>query len=138
MPLTIAASARVFVARGVTDMRKSFDGLCSLVEHEFGRDPYQGDVFVFFNRRRTYVKQLIWDGNGFWLCAKRLEKGTFEEWHPSDDGDACIEIDRARLMMLLEGIDLKKSKFRRHFARSVRIGGQRERGEESDRGRQAQ
>ena len=119
-------------------MRKSFDGLCNLVEHGFGLDPYKGDVFVFFNRRRTYVKQLIWDGNGFWLCAKRLEKGTFEHWQPSDDSSACVEIDRARLMMLLEGIELKKAKFRRHFARSVRIGDRRGRAEEGGGSRQAQ
>jgi len=120
-------------------MRKSFDGLCNLIEHGFQLDPFDGDVFVFFNRRRTYVKQLVWDSNGFWLCAKRLERGTFEHWQPSTDSKSYVEIDRARLMMLLEGIDMKKSKFRWHFARSVRIGGRRGgRSEANSRGRQAQ
>lgn len=103
-------------------MRKAFDGLCNLVEHGFHLDPFQGDVFAFFNRRRTYVKLLTWESNGFWLCAKRLERGTFEHWHPAEGSNTHVEIDRARLMMLLEGIAVKNAKFRRHFARSVRIG----------------
>ena len=112
----------MFLACGATDMRKSFDGLCAIIEHGFARDPYAGDVFTFFNRRRTYVKLIVWDGNGFWLAAKRLEGGTFEEWRPVTDSTTHVEIDRAQLSMLLEGIDLKKAKFRRHYQRSVRIG----------------
>ena len=122
MVVSLSAQVRVFLAGDATDMRKSFDGLCAVVEHSFHRDPFTGDVFAFFNRRCTYVKLLVWDNNGFWLAAKRLEQGTFEHWHPTTDSKTHIEIDRAQLMMLLEGIDMKKAKFRRHFARSVRIG----------------
>lgn len=101
-------------------MRKQFDGLCALVEHSLRCDPYAGDVFVFFNRRRDRVKLLLWDGNGFWMLAKRLESGRFDTWrYSSSDADTHVEIDRARLMMLLEGIDARKAKFRRHFARSA-------------------
>ena len=122
MVLSLPAQLRVFLAREVTDMRKSFDGLCALIEHRFHRDPYAGELFAFVNRRRTYVKLLLWDGNGFWLFAKRLERGTFERWRPSSDKETHVEIDRAQLLMLLEGVDLKKAEFRRHFARSVSIG----------------
>lgn len=139
MLLSIPAQAHVFLARGATDMRKSFDGLCAIIEHGFERDPYAGDVFTFFNRRRTYVKLLVWDGNGFWLVAKRLEGGTFEDWHPATESANHVEIDRAQLSMLLDGVDMKKAKFRRHFARSVRIGGS-DGGcsQDKDRSRQAQ
>ncbi len=122
MVLSLPTQLRVILAKEVTDMRKSFDGLCSLIEHRFHRDPYAGDLFAFVNRRRTYVKLMLWDGNGFWLFAKRLERGTFERWQPSSDKKTHVEIDRAQLLMLLEGVDLKKAEFRRHFARSVSIG----------------
>ena len=121
MVLSLPSRVCVYLAKEVTDMRKSFDGLCALVEHRFHRDPYAGDVFVFVNRRRTYVKLLLWDGNGFWLLAKRLEGGTFERWQPSPDEETHVEINRAQLLMLLEGVDLKKAEFRRHFSRSVHV-----------------
>ncbi len=122
MVLSLPTQLRVILAKEVTDMRKSFDGLCSLIEHRFHRDPYAGDLFAFVNRRRTYIKLMLWDGNGFWLFAKRLERGTFERWQPSSDKKTHVEIDRAQLLMLLEGVDLKKAEFRRHFARSVSVG----------------
>lgn len=125
MVLSLPARSRVFLARGATDMRKSFDGLCNLVRHAFDLDPFEGDVFVFLNRRRNYVKLLVWDDNGFWICAKRLEGGTFEHWSP-EVGDAThVQIDRARLAMLLEGIELKKAEFRHHFPRGIRMSGDR-------------
>ena len=121
--LSIPGQARVFLAREAVDMRKSFDGLCNLVRHGFHLDPFEGDVFVFLNRRRNYVKLLVWDANGFWLCAKRLEGGTFEHWEMQPGAATHVEIDRARLAMLLAGIEMKKVKYRRHFAPSIRIGG---------------
>ena len=122
MILSLPSRVKVYLAKEVTDMRKSFDGLCALVEHRFRRDPYAGELFAFINRRRTYVKLLLWDGNGFLLLAKRLESGTFENWQPSSEDGTHVEISRAQLVMLLEGVDLKKAEFRRHFARSVGIG----------------
>src|SRR5215831_5978427 len=103
-------------------MRKAFDGLSMIVRHQFHRDPFNGDVFVFFNRSRDRVKLLVWDGNGFWLLSKRLERGTFDAWRPSGD-EAHVEIERSQLTMLLEGVDVKNAKYRRHFAREVRIDG---------------
>ena len=58
-------------------MRKGFDGLSALVSTALNRDPLSGDVFVFINRRRTHIKLLVWDRNGFVLFYKRLERGTF-------------------------------------------------------------
>ena len=122
MVLSIPTRLRIRLCKDATDMRKSFDGLCALVEHRLRCDPYSGDLYVFVNRRRTYVKLLLWDGNGFYIVAKRLEGGCFERWRPSSDKATHVEIDRAQLLMLLEGVDLKKAEFRRHFVRCVSIG----------------
>ena len=80
-------------------------------------------MFAFFNRRRDRVKVLFWDRNGFWIAMKRLERGTFDRWRPAEGRGTHVEIERAQLVMMLEGIELKNAKFRRHFARSVRIKG---------------
>lgn len=135
MLLSLPSSVRIFVARGAVDMRKSFDGLSVIVQHEFRQEAFSGDLFVFFNRQRDRVKLLLWDGNGFWVLAKRLERGAFARW-PEDGGNsASVAIDRARLAMLLEGVDMKSVKLRNRFVHSLRIGG----GDgAADRTRQAQ
>ena len=117
--LSLPSSVRIFAAREAVDFRKGFDGLCALVRDGFGDDPFSGEFFLFFNRRRDRVKLLVWDRNGFWLFTKRLERGTFERIEVGEG--RRVEIDRARLSMLLEGIDVRRAKFRRHFARDVRI-----------------
>ena len=123
MVIAIPAGTSIYLAREATDLRKAFDGLCNLARFAFGLNPFGGALFVFFNRRGDRVKLLQWDGNGFWLHTKRLERGTFERWQPSSDGARHVEIDRAQLMMLLEGVELKRAKFRLHFAHHVRIDG---------------
>lgn len=122
MVLTLPSRVRVYLARAPVDLRKAFDGLFAIIRHRFHRDPFAGDVFVFFNRRRDRVKLMLWDGNGFWLLYKRLERGTFQEWR-SDEGGAHVEITRADLMVLLEGIDQRHLKYRDHFVHSVPING---------------
>ena len=123
MTPSLPAGVRVYVANDPTDMRKSYDGLCAIVQHQFRCDPFEGHVFAFFNRRRDRVKILFWDRNGFWIAMKRLERGTFDNWRPSSEQAAHVEVEHAQLVMLLEGIDLKSAKFRRQFVRSVRIKG---------------
>ena len=117
--MSLPASVRIFAAREVVDFRKGFDGLCALVRDGFGDDPFSGHFFLFFNRRRDRVKLLAWDRNGFWLFYKRLERGTFERIEVGEG--RRVEIDRARLSMLLEGIDARCAKFRRYFVRDVGI-----------------
>ncbi len=119
--LTLPASVRVFVARAPVDFRKSHDGLFGVVVNVLDGSPHSGHLFVFFNKRRDRIKILFHDGSGLWLFYKRLERGVFESAVHLGGAGASIEIDMIRLQMLLQGIDLRKSKIRHHFgARSRR------------------
>ena len=98
---------RVFLACGRTDMRKSIDGLAAIVEGSFRLDPFDGALFVFCNRNRDRIKILEWDGDGFWLHFKRLEKGHFR-W-PADGEEPTMALTGEELNCLLGGtrIELK-------------------------------
>lgn len=119
--LSIGGNTRVFLCRTAVDFRKAHDGLCAIVRDGFGADPFTGDFFLFFNKERDRIKLLVWDRNGFWLLYKRLEKGTF----PIDvrGDEPRVELTRAQLAMLLEGIDARRVKTSSHFATSVVIKG---------------
>ena len=75
--LSLGGSHRVYLCAKPVDFRKAHDGLCAIVRDQFRDDPFSGDVFVFHNAARDRIKLLVWDKNGFWLCYKRLEQGTF-------------------------------------------------------------
>jgi transposase len=100
--ITPPSGVRVWLAAGVTDMRKGFDGLAMLVQERLRQDPFGGQVFVFRGRRGDRLKVLWWDGQGLCLFAKRLEKGRFV-WPSAADG--VVALSPAQLGMLLEGID---------------------------------
>ena len=121
--LSLPRSLRIFVAIDAVDFRKAFDGLCAIVRDQFGDDPLGGDLFVFFNRRRDRVKLLLWDANGFWLFYKRLERGTFETLPASMIRGQRVEIDRGRLTSLLDGLEIRNSRYRRHFASPIVLTG---------------
>lgn len=86
------------------DMRKSFDGLSGVIRHELGRDPLSGEVFIFLNRYRNMIKLLHWQGGGFVLYYKRLEKGTFTP--PAKKGSSSL-ITWPALVLMIEGIQVK-------------------------------
>lgn len=92
------------------DMRNGFDGLAGIVRNHLKQDPISGDVFIFINNRRTHIKLLYWDGDGFALFYKRLERGRYAH----TTGNALSQqLSRQELMMLLEGLSykgVKKSK----------------------------
>ena len=123
--LSLPGSARVFLARAAVDFRKAHDGLVAIVRDTLGDDPFGGDLFVFFNKRRDRIKVLVWDRNGFWLLYKRLERGSFETLS-IPEATSRMEIDHARLTMLLEGVVVKSSINRRNFVREVRISARRD------------
>jgi transposase len=97
-------SKRVYLACGATDMRRSIDGLSALVKYSFKLDLFDGAVFVFCNRGRDKLKILDWDGNGFWLHYKRLEKGRFP-W-PRRNDRHTMELSAQELEQLLDGTKL--------------------------------
>lgn len=100
--IAIPAGVRVYLAMGPTDMRKGFDGLSVLAQDRLKQDPFSGHLFVFRGKRGDLVKILYWDGQGFCLFAKRLDKGRFV-WPITKDGS--VTLTPAQLSMLLEGID---------------------------------
>jgi len=97
---------RIYLARAVTDMRRSFDTLAGMVLGQLGRDPTSGDAFVFVGRDRRRLKVLLWDGDGFWLCAKRLARGRFTLPSPALARDAreTVALDAASWGALLAGV----------------------------------
>ena len=101
--IQITPQMRVLVAVEATDFRRGIDGLAQLCRAGLGADPFTGTVFVFRNKRRTAVKLLVYDGQGFWLCHKRLSRGRFR-WWPSS-GDAGASLRAHELQVLLCGGD---------------------------------
>jgi len=116
--LSLAGNHRVFLCRQAVDFRKAHDGLCAIIRDEFKDDPFSGDVFAFFNRAKDRIKLVVWDRNGFWLCYKRLEKGTFPF---AVSGEGRVEIERGELAMILEGIEWKKARKHSQFASTFDI-----------------
>lgn len=103
--ISLPAGTNIWIAAGVTDMRRGFTGLSAVVQTVLERNPFDGHVFVFRGRRGDLVKLLWWDGDGLCLFAKRLERGRFI-WPQASDG--TVALSPAQLSMLLEGIDWRR------------------------------
>ena len=103
---------RFFLSCEPTDMRKGFDGLAGVVRNYLQSDPLSGDVFVFVNRSRTQVRLLFFDGDGFVMIAKRLERGTFA-MTPSSTASRALKRDE--LVLMLEGIDRTTTRRRARY-----------------------
>ena len=104
--IQLPVGTKVWIAAGVTDLRRGFDGLSAQVQNVLHEQPFSGHVFVFRGRRGDIVKLLWWDGDGLCLFAKRLERGRFI-WPKAESG--TVHLSRAQLSMLLEGIDWRQS-----------------------------
>lgn len=103
--ISLPGGTCIWLAAGVTDMRRGFDGLAAIVQEKLDTDPFSGHVFIFRGRRGDLIKQLWWDGDGCCLFAKRLERGRFI-WPQATEG--AIHLTGAQLSMLLEGIDRRR------------------------------
>lgn len=112
--ITLAPTTRIFVHTEPTDMRKGFCGLSGIVKAHFNADLFDGHLFVFFNRRRDYVKILAWDRDGLAIWSKRLERGTFEKL--AQDTGGGLEIDSAELVMMLRGVQIEGSVRRKRYS----------------------
>lgn len=104
----------VFIAVGVTDMRKAINGLSMIVEENFGQDLFSGNLFAFCNRRRDIIKILFWDKNGFCLWHKRLEKDKFC-WPESKD--EVVNISSRQLSWLLAGLNINDAHTKLNYQR---------------------
>jgi transposase len=96
---------RIWIAAGITDLRRGFTGLSAAAQTVLEQDPFDGHVFVFRGRRGDLIKLLWFDGDGLCLFAKRLERGRFV-WPKAESGS--VSLTRAQLSMLLEGIDWRQ------------------------------
>ena len=93
---------RILVAVEPADFRKGIDGLARVCREQLRQDPFRGILFVFRNRRATAVKIIVYDGQGFWLCQKRLSKGRFG-WWPQNGSSATKALEAHQLSVLLSG-----------------------------------
>ena len=112
----IAASSalNVYLAPGVTDLRKSIDGLSLIVSEVLELDPFSESLFVFCNRGRNKLKILHWQTNGFWLYYRRLEKGCFN-WPRQEAAHQAITLTRCELNWLLDGLPVEQKKTHQPF-----------------------
>ena len=101
----LPTGSRIWLAAGVTDMRRGMDGLASLVQTALQEDPFAGHLFIFRGRRGDLIKVLWWSGDGMNLYVKRLERGRFI-WPQATSG--AVHLSSAQLSMLLEGIDWRR------------------------------
>jgi transposase len=112
--LNLPRGIRVCMATRPSDFRRSYDGLCALVEGEMSQEARSGDLYVFLNLRATQIKILFWDLDGYCIFARRLEVGTF--WRLSSAQESTsFEIEPAQLMLLLDGIDTASMIKRKHI-----------------------
>ncbi len=115
-----SVQTKVYLARDPTDMRKSFRGLIALTETVLRQEPASGHWFVFVNRRRDLMKILSWDGSGFWIWYRRLERGRFQlPAVAAEENGLGLELTAVQLSLILHGIDLRSARQRLRFHRSL-------------------
>jgi transposase len=102
--IQLTPQMRLLVAIAPVDFRRGIDGLCRVCRELLSSDPFSGTVFVFRNQRGTSIKLLAYDGQGYWLCQKRLSQGKFEHW-PAARGGVQQELLAHELAVLLAGGD---------------------------------
>lgn len=103
----ITIAKEIYLACGYTDMRKSIDGLASVVQQQFKLDPFQPALFLFCGKHCDRMKALLWEGDGFVLLYKRLENGKYQ-WPRSES--ECRPISRQEFRWLMEGLQIDQKK----------------------------
>jgi len=105
MPGLIASPAQIWLAVAPVDMRRGLDGLSAIVQHSLGYSPCAGSAFIFRNRAGNRLRLLLWDGNGVWLCQRRLHRGRFV-WPKASD--PVFAISPAQWQWLTAGVDWQR------------------------------
>ena len=116
--LSVGAAPRIWLCTEPTDMRRSFDGLSALVKNHLGADPLGGCWFAFLNRRQTQIKVLGFEDGGYWVWAKRLERGQFARLRAVDEG-VKRAVCATEFLALLEGVDMEIKKRRKRYERAA-------------------
>lgn len=111
--LSVSAGRRIWLCTKPTDMRRSFDGLSAMVRNHLGEDPTRGEWFAFVNRRRTQIKLLAFDVDGYAVWSKRLEQGQFAALHAT--GAIKRSLSRTEFLALLEGVDMVIKRQRKRY-----------------------
>jgi transposase len=112
--LHLSAACSYYLYLGNTDMRKGFDSLSGLVSSQMQLNALSGSVFIFLNKKHNQVKLLLWEGDGFALYYKRLEKGTFEIPGAGDKKES-LPVSSQQLQLILQGISLKSVRRRKRY-----------------------
>lgn len=102
---------RIYVACGYTDLRKSIDGLALIVQKNFELDPYANSLFLFCGKRSDRIKALYWEGDGFVLLYKRLERGRFQ-WPRTKE--QALKVSGQQFRWLMEGLAIEQPKALKH------------------------
>jgi transposase len=110
--MMLSLISELYVSTNPTDFRKSYDGLAGVVRQELQRQPSDGALYVFFNKRRDQIKILAYANGGYCLWQKRLEQGTFAALSPSEH-NAYVVLSPAELLMIIEGISLRTQEKKR-------------------------
>jgi len=108
--LQITAQSRILLAIQSIDFRTGIDGISALCRQTLSQDPMSGVLFVFRNRLKTMIRVLCYDGQGFWLCTKRLSSGRFK-WWPNQANSPINPIDHRQLYTLIYNGDPASAKF---------------------------
>jgi transposase len=112
--LHLSAACRYYLYNGPADMRKGFDSLSGMVSSQMNSNALSGSVFIFFNKKHNQVKLLLWEGDGFALYHKRLERGTYE-LPLCNESNLSISISSQQLQLILQGISLKSVRRRKRY-----------------------
>ena len=112
--LHLSASCRYYLYRNPTNLRKGFDSLCGIVISELQMNALDGSVYIFINKKHSQVKLLLWEGDGFSIYHKRLEKGTYE-LPAINDNPNNIALSNEALQHILQGISLSSVRKRKRY-----------------------
>lgn len=116
--LHLSPAVKYFLYSQPADMRKGFDSLSGIVSSRMQGQVLDGSVFIFLNRSRTHIKLLHWEGDGFALYYKRLERGTYEL--PAHDAAcASLPVSYQQLQFMLQGVALKKIEYRKRYQKTA-------------------